>query len=370
MWLLISVLLFLPSLLIVIKAPTNFLWKLSVLFSEWGYLFALLSIGWAVVVGVYNPNPVALCLALCAACIYAYPLIGGIWIGTRLSKSMKGAFKFDTGPFQFSFLTLLKLPQTFGIAPSTHVYFQSEKYSLEFDFYRNNDKSKQPCVLVVHGGGWDSGDRKQLSELNFYLASKGIAVASITYRLAPKYHFPAPLDDLRVAREYLMKHSESLGIFTDQFFYLGRSAGGQIALTEAYTNPHPSVKGVIAFYAPADMAWGYNFPCWKYVMDSRRVQRDYMGGAPEETGDAYVRASANRIVKPGLPPTLMLCGRNDVLTSFHHNTRLMAALTPAGIPHFLLDLPWGVHGFDFHFNGVSSQLSRYCVEQFVKGAVQ
>jgi acetyl esterase/lipase len=368
MWLIVSILLFLPSLLIAVKAPTNFLWKLSVLFTEWGYYFALLNFGLAFWNGF--ENSIVFFLLFSSACLYAFPLLCGYWISIGLSNKLTISFDFFTQPFRFSLISLFKPSQTYGIVPRKQIYFQSEECTLELDFYRNHENAKQPCVIVVHGGGWDSGDRKQLSELNFYLASKSIAVASITYRLAPRHHFPAPLEDLRMARKYLTEHSDTLGINPIQFFYLGRSAGGQIVLTESYTNPDPSVKGVIAFYAPADMAWGYNFPCWKFVMDSRRVQRDYMGGSPEETGDAYVKASANRIVTSDAPATLMLCGRNDVLTSFHHNTRLIEALKPHKVPYFLLDLPWGVHGFDFHFNGVSSQLSRYCVEQFVKGSCQ
>lgn len=354
------------SWLLFFRARTNFLWKLSVLVTEWSSHFSALSLLIAVCYFIQS-DFVAVSLFTALALIYSYPSVAAMLIGRKLQKDLSSAFSIHASIFSFSFIKLFTPFRKRKIVPLIKTYFKSESLSLDLDFYRNNDYDKQPCVIVVHGGGWDSGDREQLPELNYYLASKGIAVASITYRLAPQYKFPAPLEDLRHARLYLQQNAKELGIDEHSFFYLGRSAGGQVVLTEAYANPDPSVKGVIAFYAPADMAWGYGFPCWKYVMDSRRLQRNYIGGTPEETGDAFDRASATHLVKPGLPPTLMLCGRNDVLTSFLHNIRLIEKLKPAGIPYYLLDIPWGVHGFDFNIQGPGAQLSTYCVEEFVKG---
>jgi acetyl esterase/lipase len=366
MSLIFPTILLLFSSLLFIKAPTNFLWKLSVLFTEWSAHFALFSFSLATFY-LFQSEVLPAFIFIVTGLVYVYPSLAAVFIGRKLQKETSSAFGIDTSPFSFSFLKLFTPFRKKKIHPITKTYFESVGLSLDLDFYRNDDYDKQPCVIVVHGGGWDSGDREQLPELNYYLASKGIAVASITYRLAPQHKFPAPLEDLRNARIYLQKNAGELGIDPTNFFYLGRSAGGQVVLTEAYSNPDPSVKGVIAFYAPADMAWGYGFPCWKYVMDSRRLQRNYIGGSPQETGDAFERASATHLVKPGLPPTLMLCGRNDVLTSFLHNIRLIEKLKPAGVPYYLLDIPWGVHGFDFNIQGPGAQLSTYCVEEFVKG---
>ena len=132
MWLLISIILFLPSLLLVLKAPTNFLWKLSVLFTEWGYCFGLLSI--VLVLILRGEDPVAFSLLLIASCLYVYPLFVGVWIGSNLSNKLTSSFGIEVKAFQISFSSLFQLAQSFGITPSTHVYYESKDNTLEFDF--------------------------------------------------------------------------------------------------------------------------------------------------------------------------------------------------------------------------------------------
>jgi acetyl esterase/lipase len=60
-------------------------------------------------------------------------------------------------------------------------------------------------VVVIHGGGWDTGNRRQLPELNSWLARAGYAVASLDYRLAPEHAYPAPVEDVRDAIAFLKK---------------------------------------------------------------------------------------------------------------------------------------------------------------------
>ena len=90
-----------------------------------------------------------------------------------------------------------------------------------------------PLVIVVHGGSWESGDNKQLPELNSYLAHKGFNVAAITYRLAPQYKSPAPSEDVHDAIQYFIQHAARYKIDTNNIVLLGRSAGGQIVLSAA-----------------------------------------------------------------------------------------------------------------------------------------
>jgi acetyl esterase/lipase len=294
---------------------------------------------------------------------YSYPSVFAWWYLKKIPGDLQQSYKRASATVRehgTGLFPLLKIP---SLTPRSYCY--DEAHGLYLDFYRNDAPSEQACVVVVHGGGWDSGDRRQLHELNSVLASQGIAVAAISYRLAPTYTFPAPLEDLRKAKAFLQQEHRSLGIFSDCFFYLGRSAGGQIVLTEAYRSPDKDLRGVIAFYAPADMAWGYQFPCWKYVMDSRQVQRQYMGATPNEAPGLYESASANLLVANAHPPALLLCGRNDVLTSFHHNTRLLAAFQKNSVPHYLVDIPYGVHGFDYFPGGPSAQISTLAIKQFI-----
>jgi acetyl esterase/lipase len=220
-------------------------------------------------------------------------------------------------------------------------------------------------VVVVHGGAWQRGDPSQLAPLNHYLAARGYQVAAISYRLSPAHPFPAAHDDVLAALAYLKKHAADLGLDPTRLALLGRSAGGQLALLAAYTAADPAIRGVVAFYAPTDMRYGYANPANPRVIDSRGVLEAYLGGGPDLASAAYDAASPVDFVGPATPPTLLIHGGRDELVSPRQSERLAERLARAGRPHLLLRLPWATHGCDFNFGGPSGQLSTYAVERFL-----
>ena len=242
---------------------------------------------------------------------------------------------------------------------------------MTLDFYPAQDQGAEfilprPCVIVVHGGSWAGGDSKQLPELNSYLAAKGYNVAAINYRMAPKWQTPAPVEDIEAAIAYLKAHADELHIDIKNFVLLGRSAGAQIATLAAYTIHEPALKGVIDFYGPEDMVWGYSIPSNPLIMDSRKVMDDYIGGPYSKVPQKYFACSPLEFVSKQSPPTLIIHGSNDVLVSPEHSRRLNLKLQQNGIKHYWLKLPWATHGFDYNLNGPGGQLSTFAVETFLK----
>ena len=64
------------------------------------------------------------------------------------------------------------------------------------DVYRpKNETGKLPVIVSVHGGGWVYGDKERYQYYCMSLAQHGFAVVNYTYRLAPKFKFPASLED-------------------------------------------------------------------------------------------------------------------------------------------------------------------------------
>jgi len=244
-------------------------------------------------------------------------------------------------------------------------YVKYPDTTMKLDFYPSQMIGKRPCVIVVHGGSWAGGDSQQLPELNSYMAAKGYNVASINYRMAPKWQTPAPVEDIANAIKYLTVHADELHIDPTQFVLLGRSAGAQIALLAAYTLHNQQLKGVIDFYGPADMVWGYSIPSNPLIMDSRKVMDDYVGGSYSKVPMKYYECSPLNFVSKESMPTLMIHGTNDVLVSPEHSHRLNGALNNNGIKHYWLQIPWATHGFDFNLNGPGGQISTYTVMQFL-----
>jgi len=251
------------------------------------------------------------------------------------------------------------------------IYARRDAQDLRLDFYQAlNFSQPAPCVIIIHGGSWRSGDSQQLAPLNSYLAARGYAVAAINYRLAPQWRFPAARDDVIAALDYLKAHADSLGLDPQRFVLLGRSAGGHLALLAAYTQRDPAIRGVISFYGPTDLYWSYANPGNPLVIDTHDILKAFLGGSPDEVPAQYDAASPIRFVEANTPPTLLIHGGRDELVSIRQSERLAERLTQSHVPHFLLSLPWATHAGDFNFSGPVGQMSTYAVEKFLQAVMR
>jgi acetyl esterase/lipase len=368
---------FLASLLTIFKAPAYYLWLLGVMVSEYSMIFIavtllLLSVGWKTV----KYKLAGTVVGVMALLLFLSPIIRAFKVGAGLKEDIEKAFLLCGVPVKstfannpaFNFSRLFYRDKKADYKSLTYVTYPDT--SLTLDFYRSAKSGARPCVVVIHGGSWSSGDSQQLPELNGELAMQGYQVASINYRLAPKWQSPAPLQDVTAALSYLHEHADELHIDTTQFILLGRSAGAQIALLAAYTIKGKGIKAVIDFYGPADMVWGYSIPAPKLVMDSRRVMANYLGGYYPKVPQNYKASSPIEFVTRESVPTLLIHGQNDVLVAYEHSQRLAEKLKQNAVPHCWLQLPWATHGFDHHLNGPGGQLSTFAVERFLEQVVK
>ncbi|MBO4990034.1 MAG: alpha/beta hydrolase [Clostridia bacterium] len=93
---------------------------------------------------------------------------------------------------------------------------------------RSRENEKLPVIVSVHGGGWVYGNKEGYQFYCMSLAEQGFAVVNFTYRLAPKFKFPAPVLDTNQVFHWLMEHAEEYGVDTDRIYAVGDSAGAQI----------------------------------------------------------------------------------------------------------------------------------------------
>lgn len=358
--------LFLVSLLCLFRAPQYHLWLLAIGVSEFPFVFFGITL-LVTANGFWSPKLqlAGTILGIFTMLVFLSPVLRAYLVAKNIKTEMAHAFNSPVVNVKpLSFLKLFKSAKNGQAKSLTYVSYSDT--SLKLDFFPANKTGKQPCVLVIHGGSWAGGDSKQLPELNTFLAEKGYHVAALNYRLAPKYQTPAPIEDIKNALTYLKVHAAELNIDTTNFVLLGRSAGAQIALLAAYTLHDPDLKGVIDFYGPADMVWGYSIPSNPLIMDSRKVMDDYIGGPYNKVPQKYVACSPLEFVDKTAVPTLIIHGNNDVLVSPEHSRRLNEKLEKNGVKHYWLKLPWATHGFDFNLNGPGGQLSTFAVETFLK----
>jgi acetyl esterase/lipase len=371
--LVLLVIFFLLSLLAVFKAPAYYLWLMAIVVTEYPLILITIT-SVLLLLGIWI-TPYRLSgniIGILAMLLYLLPIVRANMIAKRVPFEMGQAFAkpvYSAGK-PFGFWKMFESKPDVKDTVLEYVKYSDISLNLDYYHYQADDKLPRPCVIMVHGGSWSSGDSQQLPELNSYLALRGYNVASINYRMAPKYQTPAPVEDIEKAINYLRKHAVELNIDTNKFVLLGRSAGAQIALLAAYTLHDARIKGVIDFYGPADMVWGYSIPSNPLIMDSRKVMRDYIGGSYEQVPDKYAACSPIEFVDSKSVPTLIIHGENDVLVSREHSRRLDLKLQQNGVPHYWLKLPWATHGFDYNLNGPGGQLSTYAVETFLNTITQ
>jgi acetyl esterase/lipase len=362
---------FLISLLAIFKAPAYFFWLLAIGVTEFPLVFVGIS---AVLtlsgIWVQKYQLAGTVIGILSIILFLSPIVRAYTVAGSLKNDFNAAFgpgstilngDNNQPPFSINRLFAGEKPLIY----KNIVYANYPDTALTLDFYPTQIMGKKPCVIVVHGGSWSSGDSKQLPELNSYLARRGYNVAAIDYRMAPKWQNPAPVHDIEAALKYLRANADELKIDTNNFVLLGRSAGAQIAMLAAYTLHDKSIKGIIDFYGPADMVWGYSIPSNPLIMDSRGVMDRYLGGSYEKVPQNYVASSPIDFVDKNAPPTLIIHGHNDVLVAYEHSRRLNEKLGKYGVKHYWLKLPWATHGFDFNLNGPGGQLSTYAVERFL-----
>ncbi len=314
-------------------------------------------------------------LALASAGMALVPLARAWTVATVVPAELARAFGSsaatlpDSRPSPLVWADLFRGLSVPDLEPSAIVFREVDGVELALDVYRPPaGPGPYPVVLVVHGGGWRGGTRHEFDGLSRYLAQRGFLVASTDYRLAPAHPFPAARDDVAAALAAIKSHAGDLHADAARVVLVGRSAGAQLALLAAYTSRDPAVRGVVGFYGPTDLVYGYTHPADPKVYDSTTTLATYIGGHLRERRASYEMASPINYVTPATPPTLLVHGTPDELVDKEQSRRLARQLRGAGVPHLLVELPWASHACDYFLRGPCGQISTYAVERFL-GAV-
>jgi len=345
--LLCAVVLCSAATLVVVQAPTMPLFRVALVATEFG--------------------------ALIAAVLFVSPVLRAAAVARRLPAEMARSFSRVSANSMhtsevakpLSWKKLWCAPSVPPVPVTTHEYATHEGAVLNLSYYRDSDPHAAPCVVVIHGGGWENGSAAEFPTLNHYLAHRGYAVAAIEYRFAPRWPWPAQREDVLDAVRYLQTHATELRLDPQRFVFLGRSAGGQIAEAVAYGAHDPAVRGCIAFYSPADMHYAFEFARADDILNSLHLVRQYLGGDPQNVRDNYDSASGILLASGSHVPTLLIHGYRDELVWFRQSQRLSDRLNALGAPHYFVQLPWATHAFDYNFNGPGGQISTYAVETFL-----
>lgn len=214
----------------------------------------------------------------------------------------------------------------------------------------------RPGLLLVHGGGWHSGDRSLLAPLAQALAARGYVTATASYRLSDEASFPAPVEDLLAALSWLRSNADDLGLDPARLAIGGSSAGGQLASLAglwAGDPTHDPAGAPVAAIANIDGLWDFTTPlALQFENDPARPVTSasrFLGGRFEKIPDTWRRASPINYLEAGSPSLLAISGENPRFTAGIDTVEAQARILSmpfrrhhyAGAPHsFWLFQPW------------------------------
>jgi acetyl esterase/lipase len=208
-------------------------------------------------------------------------------------------------------------------------------------------------VVCIHGGGFRAGDRKGWDGRCVKLAQQGYVAVTVTYRLAPKYQFPAAVYDCKAAVRWLRANARKYHVDPERIGVTGDSAGGHLALFLGVTgdvkrfegdggNPEQSnrVACVVSWYGPSDFTKSYG-----KSKDAAEVLPLFLGGDLEKARRRHVEASPLYWVTPDAAPTLCLHGTKDDYVAHEQAEWVVDRLKAAEVEAELLTLEGAGHGF-------------------------
>lgn len=192
-----------------------------------------------------------------------------------------------------------------------------------------------PAVLLIHGGGWSSGGKGRFGDEALFLAEQGFAAFTVNYRLAPEFPFPAAVEDVRSAVEYIRRNAERLRVLADDIAALGGSAGGNLAAMLGTLGSGPLDRGsrvsaVVSWSGPMDLTLAADFSRFS----------GYLG--PNPSVEIAARASPITYVDASDSPMYIANGTSE-LVPFSQAEVMAAALDEAGVPVELVPVPGNDH---------------------------
>lgn len=230
----------------------------------------------------------------------------------RQSEAVRSALKGD-------YTALQQVRQGRNAAPALPEGVQAEYLTPTLCRFSPVKRSheKRPVLLYLHGGGWAFGS---INSCTRFCAAVALAanchVVALNYRLAPEHPFPAPLTDCIEAFRYLKNHADAWGGDTTRISIGGDSAGGNLTLATALSEP--SVYSIIPIY-PVTKVYTARTESWRKFAVRSGCEAEIMesfntayAGAHGHDPRASVALAADSTLQQ-LPPALFISAGRDIL---------------------------------------------------------
>ena len=241
------------------------------------------------------------------------------------------------------------------------VYKSFGDRKLHLDLFQPKEQKDRsfPAVLLIHGGGWKSGDKSMLNPMAAKIAESGFIAITVEYRLSPEAKFPAAIYDIKSAIKWLKKNSATYNIDTSKIALLGCSAGGTLAAFAGTTNSvynsnddnnlfssnvHAiiDVDGILDFTHPAESGKDT-------IPENPSAGKLWLGSSYKKNPQLWIDASPLTYIDAQTPPMLFInssidrfhAGRDKSIKILKENKIHYGVHTIPNTPHsFWLFNPW------------------------------
>lgn len=232
-------------------------------------------------------------------------------------------------------------------------YVNNRPLQLDVFYPQSDSNEKFPGVLLIHGGGWQSGDKTQMYAIAKYLASKGYVAVTPEYSLSAEAKYPEAVYNLKIAVGWMRRNAKEINLNPQKIASLGTSAGGQLATLLGVTNGKKNferkfrrknltsiqaivnIDGVLAFRHP-ESSEGKSAAFW-------------LGGMYENNPENWEEASPINHVSRKTPPVLFInssiprfhAGRDDMIKKMNNYKIYSEVYELPDTPHtFWFFNPW------------------------------
>jgi acetyl esterase len=184
--------------------------------------------------------------------------------------------------------------------------------------------ARRQGILLVHGGGWRSGNKSNFYSMANLLAQRGYVVLIPEFRLSAEAAYPAGLLDINDAIVWAKGRADEFGFDTDKLAIGGESSGGQMAALIAYSsglNTFKSVPGLdtgVNALVDLDGVLDFTAPLALQYEDAagdKSMAALWLGGSFKTAEKNWRDASPARYAGADSPPSLIVSGEAPRFTA-------------------------------------------------------
>jgi acetyl esterase/lipase len=240
-------------------------------------------------------------------------------------------------------LVLFAIQPAFADVKSDIEYGVADDVSLKLDAGVPDAPGPHPVAILIHGGGWATGDKAGLYHIPTDALDKAnFTWFSINYRMSPKYLWPDCFQDTQTAIRWVKAHAAEYKGDPNKIALIGYSAGGHLAFLAATTaGDDTRVQAVVGMSPPSDLE--LDLPQRGGLSASLQHLLNRPKEVTDESRKILHEMSAINHIAPGLPPFLIVQGDADKSVPYQGSLNFQAKMKANNNICDLITLPGTPH---------------------------